>query len=182
MATKGKSKKAKETENATPEKGEKKKKAPKKPKEVVVVEMTHKKAEVGKEIHPATGSRFAPNTSKQIALEHIVAAIADGKDMKDIRKSLGEYKKQNGQARSLDAGYLAFCVATHPEYFEAKSDGSIKLLKEFKPDPAALKKYEEAQAERAKKKTERTGKKEGKKVSGEKKGKGGKPKKPTLSK
>jgi hypothetical protein len=140
----------------------------KKPVEVTPITFKHPKAETAKEIHPATGSRFAPGTSKQIALDLIVSLVKAGKGAKEVRAALAEYRKENGKDRNLDAGYLAFCVASHPEYFECKSNGEIKLVKEFTPDPEAAKKLEEERAKRLAKKAERAAK-------GGKKVKGGKP-------
>jgi len=167
MAKKGKKEKGKAKE-------EKKAKAPKKTKEIVVKTITHKKSEHEKDINPATGSRFSANTSKQTALDVIVASIEDGKDIREIRKVLADHRKENGKEKNLDAGYLAFCVASHPEYFEVKTDNSIQQVKKFKPDPEAAKKQAKLEEERKAKKSSRKGKDKGKKKGG-KKNKGGKP-------
>lgn len=148
-------------------KEEKIKKA-KKAKEVTVVAVKHNKAVPEKEINPATGSRFAPGTSSQIALELIVAGVEKGQSAKDIRKALAEYRKENGKDRNLDAGYFPFAVATHPEFFEVKSDGTVTLKKEFEPDPEALAKLKNKTEKRKAKKEERDPKKK-------LKAKGGKP-------
>lgn len=169
-STKGGKKETQKTEKAEKKA---KPKAEKKSAEVVVTQVKHNAAKPEKEIEPATGSRFKPNTSAQIALDIVVKGIAEGKDQNTIRDELGNYRKKNGCSRDLDRGYFPYVVATHPEFFETKSDGSIKQLKEFTPDPEALKKIEEAKKVREQKKTERKGK--SKKSSKSGKGKGNKP-------
>jgi len=164
---------------------EKKAKKEKKVKEITVKVVKHSKAKPDKEIHPVTGSRFKPATSTQIALELIIAGVEAGKKESDIRKELSDYRRTNGKDRDLDAGYLPFVIASHPEYFECKTDGTITLVKKFTPDPEAAAKLEAARKERLAKKAERKGKTKPKKPGkdkAEKPPKGEKKRKPVLKK
>ena len=176
MAKKGKGKTKGKANGKTTKPAPKKEK---KEKKVEVVVIKHSKAKPDADINPVTGSRFKPNTSAQIALDIVCAGATAGKNSKEIREELGAYRKENGKARNLDKGYFPFVVATHPDHFQLKSDGAIKQLKKFKPDPAAVKKLEEAKAKRQAKKDKRKNSPNGKAKG--KKGKG-KSKKPTLKK
>lgn len=183
---KGKKTKKKGAAKKTATKKTKKKgtaKKTKKNKNPEKVQLSHKKAVPENDINPVTGSRFAPGTSKQIALDFVCKQVADGKSVKEIRKGLAEFRKDNGKPRNLDAGYFTFVVATHPEFFEVWSDGRIKQVKKFKVDEKALAEFEKVKAERLSKKKERKSKSKSKtnKGKGKGKGKGGK-KKPTLKK
>lgn len=163
-------------EQAAPEK-----KAKKKDDSVVVVKHSKAQAVLTKDLHPITGSRFAPNTSGQIALEIVVTGAKAGKDINAIREELGAYRKENNKPRNLDPGYFPFVVASHPEFFEVRADKSIKLLKEFEPDPDAVEKLKNKEEERKQKSKDRMGgKKEKKDKKDKKKAKGGK--KPLLNK
>jgi DNA-binding transcriptional MerR regulator len=147
-------------ETKEPKKDEKKVKEPKEPKAKkeptppAIVSVKSSKAKNTAPTDPRTGSRFAPGSARQFALGIILDCIKNGKGIKEIREILASTKKEKGAAFSLDAGYFNYCVAVHPENFEIWSDGKVKLLKEFKPDPIAAEKFEaekKAQKERAEK-------------------------------
>jgi hypothetical protein len=146
----------------------------KKVKEVTVVEIKHSKSQHERDINPATGSRFSPNTSAQTALDIVVAGAAKGLKAKEIRKQLAEYREENGKDRNLDAGYFPFVVASHPDYFTVKSDGTVEQIKEFEPDPEAAKKMAAKASKRQEKKEARDPKAKLKAKAG-KVAKGGKP-------
>jgi len=149
-------KKVKKSEKPTIEgaetKKEKKSGAAKVKKEVVaaVIQVKHSKVKELADYCPATGSRFTPGTSKQVALDIVVNAIKAGKNCTEIRKELAEYRKENGKDRDLDAGYFPYVVAMHPEHFEIWTTGEAKLIKEFKADPSAMADWEKKREEKSK--------------------------------
>ncbi len=107
------------------------KKATKKaPKEVVQKELKIPDAVKGKDINPETGTRFKAGSARQLAFETIVKAVKAGKNAGDIRAELSQMRKENGNKYNMDAGYLNFTIASHPEYFKYMSDGTITLIKE----------------------------------------------------
>jgi len=159
-----------------------KEKKEKKEKEVTVKVFKHSKARPDDSVNPVTGTRFKPGTSAQVALEIVVAGANNGNSADVIRKELSSYRKENGKDKNLDAGYLPFVIATHPEYFECKTDGTITMVKEFEPDPEAAAKLEAAKKERLAKKSERKGKTKPKKSGKEKTEKATKKRKPVLKK
>ena len=122
-------------EKEAPKKETAKKQAPKKaPKEKVDKSKVEKVINVSKkvegEINEATGSRFPLNTARQLAFEIVVKCVKKGMNAKDIRLELLKNNKENGCKWNLDAGYLNFVIASHPEYFKYFQDGHIELIKE----------------------------------------------------
>lgn len=115
-----------------------------------VVTLKHSKAKPEYDLNVLTGTRYAPNTSKQMAFDIILKNANNGKKVKEIRAELARCRKENGFARNLDAGYFNFAVAMHPEFFEVYSDGTVRVKKEPKPDKEALKKAEKKEDERKK--------------------------------
>lgn len=146
-----------------------------------LIEIKHSKAKQG-ERNPATGTRFKVATSQQIAYDIVRDCIKAGKDtFKDIRAELNSYRKENGKDKDLEAGYLNYVLASHPEDFEARRDEGvekIKLLNDVQPDPEAVKKELEKEEKKKKARQER---KAGKKKT-EKPEKPEKPKKPVAKK
>lgn len=130
--------------------------APKKTKEVVKVQPKSSKAEPDKEIDPRTGTRFSPGQARQHAFNIVYEEAKKGRNVKEIRKVIVEQRKENGAKHNLDGAYLNFVLATHPEFFEVWSDGTIKVIKHPKPDPKAAKAMEaKAEEKKAKAKAAR---------------------------
>lgn len=102
----------------------------KEPKAVVQKELKIPEAVKGKDINPETGTRFKAGSARQLAFETIVKAVKNGKEAGDIRKELAQMRKSNGCKYNMDAGYLNFTIASHPEYFKYMTDGTITLIKE----------------------------------------------------
>jgi len=147
------SKKEKSEESDNSEKTEKKKKKKKdkdkikgkaKKKEVKLLIVKSGKANPKDPIDPRTGTRFHPDTARQLAFEIIAKMASDGKNTRDIRTKLKDSRKENGCKYNMDSGYLNYVVATHPEFFECYSDGKINVLKKAKPDKALAKSMEDA--------------------------------------
>jgi ferredoxin len=113
-----------------------------------VMTISHPKADPEKAINPATGTRHAPNSSQQLALSIIIENADEGKTVKEIKATLSKTRKENGAERDLDSGYFNFCVASHPEFFDVKTDGSVKVKKKPKVDAKAVKAMEEKEAKR----------------------------------
>jgi len=136
-------------------KGEKKEEEKKEKKEKVVemkeVILRAAKANPKANIHPATGTRFEPGSARQLAFDIVATSIKEGKNAKDIRAILAGTKKDKGAKFSLDAGYLNYVVATHPEMFKVYNTGKIEMVAQPKPDPEAAKKLEEEKAAKKKK-------------------------------
>lgn len=153
-------------------KKEEKKEVVKEVKEVIV---KSSKAKPLAPIDPRTGTRFEPGSARQTAFDIIYKALKEGKKVKEIREILAASKKDKGCKYNLDAAYLNFTVASHPEMFKVFSDGVVKLVQEPKVDPEAAKKFEEEKEKRRKKAEEardaRRKEKEGKaeKANGDKK-------------
>jgi len=141
----------KEKKEVTAEKAEKKEKTVKEVKKLIV---KSSKANPKEPIDPRTGTRFAPGTARQVAFDIIFDAAKNGKATGEIRETLKANRKENGKKYNLDQGYLNFVIASHPEFFEAYSDGKIKIIGKPTPDPEAAKKMEEELAARKKKATE----------------------------
>jgi DNA-binding transcriptional MerR regulator len=151
MGTKGKKKKDR-VEDSVEVKGddkvEQKAKKNKKGEKPVVVTVSHPKASTEKSIVPATGTRFSANSSQQLALEMIIDLASNGKNVKEIKEALGKTRKENGAARNLDAGYFNFVVASHPEMFQVKSDGTVKVVSRPKVDKKAVAEAEQKEQKR----------------------------------
>jgi hypothetical protein len=131
-------------------------KAEKEPKKEKVVEVKEvilraAKANSKKSIQPATGTRFEPGSARQLAFDIVVGAIKEGKNAKDIRAILAGTKKDKGAKFSLDAGYLNYIYATHPEMFKVYNNGKVEMIAQPKPDPEAAKKLEEEKVAKKKK-------------------------------
>jgi len=128
-------------------------KEPKKEKVVEVKEVILRAAKANSKtaIHPATGTRFEPGSARQVAFEIIANAVKEGKNAKDIRAILAGTKKEKGAKFSLDAGYLNYVYATHPEMFKVYNNGKVEMIAQPKPDPEAAKKLEEEKAAKKKK-------------------------------
>lgn len=130
-------------------------KEPKEKKEKVVevkeVILRAAKANSKTAIHPATGTRFEPGSARQLAFDIIANAVKEGKNAKDIRAILAGTKKEKGAKFSLDAGYLNYVYATHPEMFKVYNNGKVEMIAQPKPDPEAAKKLEEEKAAKKKK-------------------------------
>jgi hypothetical protein len=120
-------------------------------KEVTVVVVKSTKAKQTAAIDPRTGTRFEPNSARQLAFNVITKAIKEGKKVKEIREILAATRKDSGSPYNLDAAYLNFVIASHPEMFQVKSDGVVTIVKEPVPDPEAAKKFEEEKEKRRKK-------------------------------
>ena len=121
------------------------KKATKKaPQEVVQKELKIPEVVKGKDINDETGTRFKAGSARQLAFEAIVKAVKAGKNAGDIRAELSQMRKENGNKYNMDAGYLNFTIACHPEYFKYMSDGTITLIKEpvIKKSSAKVEKQE----------------------------------------
>lgn len=110
--------------------------------EVKVITLNAGKANSKSSIHPATGTRFEPTSARQYAFDIIVKMIKENKSIQEIRKALAETKKPAAQF-SLDAGYLNYVVACHPEFFRTWNNGKIELIKTPTPDPEAARLLEE---------------------------------------
>ena len=144
----------KEAKKVDEVKKDKKDKKEKKVKEVSKLIVKSSKANPKEKIDPRTGTRFAPGTARQVAFDLIFNAAKNGKVANEIREILKANRKENGKKFNLDQGYLNFVVASHPEFFEAYSNGEIKILKSPSPDPTAAKKLEEELTARKKKAVE----------------------------
>lgn len=151
-------------EAKTEEKGEKKEKAPK---EVKKVNVKSVKASSTTAIDPRTGTRFTPNSARQLAFEIVIKMAKEGKNVKEIRDVLAKTRKENGSAFNLDVGYLNYVVACHPEMLEVYTDGKVKVVAEPKIDAEAAKKFEE-ERESKKKKAEAARNERKEKAKGEK--------------
>jgi hypothetical protein len=81
----------------------------------------------------------------------VLKGTKEGKNVKEIREILKNTRKETGAAFNMDIGYVNFVVASHPDFFEVFTDGSIKILKEPKPDLEAAKKLENERDEKRKK-------------------------------
>lgn len=155
---------------AEEKKGEEKK-AEEKKVELKEVIMRAAKANSKLAIHPATGTRFEPGSARQLAFDIVYKMAKEGKSVKDIRAVLAGTKKDKGAKFSLDAGYLNYTVASHPEMFRVWNSGKIEVIQEPKPDPEAAKKLEEEKAAK-KKKAEEAREKRRKEASEKKEGGG----------
>jgi len=149
------------------------KKATKKaPKEVVQKELKIPDAVKGKDIDETTGTRYRAGSARQLAFETILKAVKAGKNASDIRAELSQMRKENGNKYNMDAGYLNFVIASHPEYFKYMSDGTITLIKEpvIKKSSAKVEKQEKVKemkksAKKVKKMRDKKKKKKKKKSS-----------------
>lgn len=157
-------------------KKEKKEKKEKKPKEVKKLIVKSAKARPKDSIVPHTGTRFKPDTARQLAFDIVYKGAKAGKKVKEIRKELADTRKDNGNSWNLDAAYINFVAAYHPDFFELFSDGTVKILKEPKPDKEAAAKLD-AEREVKKKKAAEARKKREEAAKGNK-GKKGKKEKP----
>ena len=133
------------------EKEPKKEKEKEKVVEVKEVILRAAKANSKTTIHPATGTRFDPGSARQLAFDIVANAVKEGKNAKDIRAILAGTKKDKGAKFSLDAGYLNYIYATHPEMFKVYNNGKVEMIAQPKPDPEAAKKLEEERAAKKKK-------------------------------
>lgn len=137
----------KEEKAETKEKKEKEK-TPKEPKKIHVKSM---KANPNAAIVPHTGTRFQPDSARQLAFDIVYNGAKEGKSVKEIRKILEETREEKGAAYNLDIGYVNFVVASHPEMFEVYDTGVIKILKHPEIDKEAAKKWDEERAAKKKK-------------------------------
>ena len=135
-------------ERAAGDVSEKKVKAPK---ERCKIELKSLKAKPEAPIIPTTGTRFDFGSARQLAFQIILENAKAGKNVKDIRQILVNTKKVNGAPYNLDAAYLNFVVASHPDFFELWNDDTIVILKEPVVSADAAKQYEEEKAARKKK-------------------------------
>ena len=141
-------KEEKSADTKTEKKVEKKEKAPK---EVKKVNVQSVKANAKTNINPATGTRFQAGSARQLGFDIVLKGTKEGKNIKEIREILKNTRKETGAAFNMDIGYVNFVVASHPDFFEVFTDGSIKILKEPKPDLEAAKKLENERDEKRKK-------------------------------
>ena len=121
--------------------------------------------------NPVTGTRFRPNTSQQLSFDITMEMAKNGSTVKEIRERLAATRRENGAARDLDAGYFNLATASHPEFFEVWSDGTIKVLKEPAPDKEAIKAEQQKQKERKERASKARGTKTNKKPAAKGKGK-----------
>ncbi len=129
--------KAEKAKEAPVEKKEKKEKVP----TVIVVKST--KANPKAPIDPRTGTRFQPNSARQLGFDVVFKNAKAGKNIKEIRDILKATRKDKGASFDLDVGYLNFTCASHPEMFECWTDGKVVVKQDPKPDPEAAKKFDE---------------------------------------
>jgi hypothetical protein len=141
-------KEEKSADTKTEKKVEKKEKAPK---EVKKVNVQSVKANAKTNINPSTGTRFQAGSARQLGFDIVLKGTKEGKNVKEIREILKNTRKETGAAFNMDIGYVNFVVASHPDFFEVFTDGSIKILKEPKPDLEAAKKLENERDEKRKK-------------------------------
>jgi len=147
-----------------------------KKKEVKEVHVKSAKANPKGKIIPTTGTRFEPNSARQLAFDIVLRMVKDSKDAKEIREKLANTRKDKDAKFNLDVGYLNFVVASHPEMFTVWNNGKIDLLKEPKIDKEAAQKYEDEKAAK-KRKAEKAREERKKKAKGEKEDKEKKDKK-----
>ncbi len=123
----------------------------KKVKEAKLIPVKSTKANPKSAIDPRTGTRFVPNSARQLGFDVVYKAAKAGKNIKEIREILSATRKDKGAAFNLDVGYLNCTVASHPEMFECWTDGRVVVKSDPKPDPEAAKKFdEERNAKKAK--------------------------------
>ena len=136
----GETKPETKAETKTEKKVEKKEKTPK---EVKKIHVQSQKANATVNINPHTGTRFQPGSARQLGFDIILKGVKEGKNVKEIREILKNTRKDTGAPYNMDIGYVNFVVACHPEFFEVFTNGTIKILKEPKPDLEAAKKLED---------------------------------------
>lgn len=95
-------------------------------KEVVEVIVKSTKAKPNAPIDPRTGTRFEPNSARQLAFNVITKTVKENKKVKEIREILAATRKDKGATYNLDAAYLNFVIASHPEMFKVFSDGNCQ--------------------------------------------------------
>lgn len=107
---------------------------------VAPVKLNVPKAFEGKELRPETGTRFNLGSARQLAFENVMKLAKEGKNIKEIRKNVSLIRKENGAKHNLDPAYVNFVLATHSDFFESFTDGTVKVIKEPTVDKEALKK------------------------------------------
>lgn len=88
---------------------------------------------------PDTGTKFEKGSARQLAFSVVYNCVKKGQPVKEIRKEMVMVRKENGYKYNLDASYVNYVLATHPEYFKVYADGSVELLKEMKISPKSMK-------------------------------------------
>ena len=116
----------------------KKVKAPDKNREEIDFKKYDKMIE--KPILAETGTRFNSNSARQLAFDHVVKFIEDGKRLNEMRELMTLVRKDNGYKYNLDAGYVRFAIGCHPEFFKVYNDDTVELVRTPKPDYESIRK------------------------------------------
>lgn len=106
-----------------------------KEKERKVVEVKCTKSQASEETNKTTGSKFKPNTNRQLALDFVVKQINQGATtIKELRTAIKGMRRENGHDANLNVGYLSIVLSSHPDNFNVYDDGTVEMIEEFHAD------------------------------------------------